>query len=68
MGERTDRRACPRALDVPAGAVAYGHRSLFKSLEEIFGLPIVPTVAAANDFADLFEVRPGPFPDRGCPY
>ena len=30
-------------------------RSL-KSVEEIFGLPILPTVAGANDFADLFQL------------
>jgi hypothetical protein len=33
---------------------------LLKSLEEIFGLPILPSVTTANDFADLFE--PGFFP------
>ena len=43
-----------------AGAVAYTHSSLVKSLEEIFGLPILPAVTTANDFADLFE--PGFFP------
>ena len=43
-----------------AGTVSYSHSSLLKSLEEIFGLPILPTVTAASDFADLFE--PGFFP------
>jgi hypothetical protein len=43
-----------------AGTVGYTHSSLLKSLEEIFGLPILPSVTTANDFADLFE--PGFFP------
>ncbi len=34
---------------------AYTHSSLLKTVEEIFGLPVLPTVAGANDFADLFE-------------
>ena len=40
--------------------VAFTHSSLVKTVEEIFGLPILPTVAGANDFADLFQ--PGTFP------
>jgi hypothetical protein len=40
--------------------VAFTHSSLVKTVEEIFGLPILPTVAGANDFADLFQ--PGMFP------
>lgn len=43
-----------------AGTVQYTHSSLLKSEEEIFGVPILPTVASANDFADLFD--PGTFP------
>lgn len=43
-----------------AGAVEYTHSSLVKSVEEIFGLPILPTVANAQDFADLFVT--GAFP------
>jgi hypothetical protein len=43
-----------------ANQVPYTHSSLAKSLEEIFRLPILPTVAAANDLRDLFE--PGFFP------
>ena len=35
--------------------VAYTHSSLLKTVEEIFGLPVLPTVAGANDFADLFQ-------------
>jgi phosphatidylinositol-3-phosphatase len=43
--------------DVKAGygsPVALTHRSLLKTVEEIFGLPILPTVQDANDFGDLF--------------
>jgi hypothetical protein len=43
-----------------ANSVAYTHSSLLKSVEEIFGLPILPAAAGANDFADLFEA--GTFP------
>jgi hypothetical protein len=38
-----------------ASPVVYSHSSLLKSLEEIFGVPILPAVSAANDFSDLFE-------------
>lgn len=37
------------------GAISYTHRSLVKSVERIFGLPYLATVAADHDFADLFE-------------
>jgi hypothetical protein len=40
--------------------VGFTHSSLVKTVEEIFGLPILPTVAGANDFADLFQ--PGTLP------
>ena len=40
--------------------VAFTHSSLVKTVEEIFGLPILPTVAGANDFADMFQ--PGTLP------
>jgi hypothetical protein len=43
-----------------ASGVAYTHSSLTKSVEEIFGLPVLPAAAGANDFADVFE--PGFFP------
>ena len=43
-----------------AGRVPYDHGSIIKSVEEIFGLPILPTVAGKHDLADLF--RPGSFP------
>ena len=42
------------------GKVAYTHSSLTKSVDEIFGLPVLSTVTGANDFADLFQ--PGMFP------
>jgi hypothetical protein len=42
------------------GSVAYTHSSLTKSVEEIFGLPVLPAVAGATDLADLFQ--PGFFP------
>jgi hypothetical protein len=41
-------------------SVAFTHSSLVKTVEEIFGLPLLPTVASANDFADLFQ--PGTLP------
>jgi hypothetical protein len=34
--------------------VAFDHRSLVRSVEEIFGLPILPKVSKSNNFADLF--------------
>ena len=43
-----------------ASDVAYDHGSLVKSVEEIFGLPILPKVAGNNSFVDLF--KPGSFP------
>jgi phosphatidylinositol-3-phosphatase len=43
-----------------ASPVTYSHSSLLKSVEEIFGVPILPAASAANDFSDLFE--PGFFP------
>ena len=42
-----------------ASSVRFTHSSLTKTVEEIFGLPILPTVASANDFSDLF--LPGTF-------
>ncbi len=40
------------------GQVSYTHSSFTKSVEEIFGLPILPTVAGANDLGDLFQTFP----------
>ena len=31
------------------------HSALVKTVEKIFGLPLLPTVASANDFGDLFQ-------------
>jgi hypothetical protein len=36
------------------GAVTYTHSSIIKSVEEILRLPVLSTVASANDLADLF--------------
>lgn len=41
-----------------AGAVMYTHSSLLKSEEEILGVPVLPSVTSANDFADLFTTFP----------
>jgi hypothetical protein len=38
-----------------AGAAQYDHSSLLKSIERIPEVPILPKVAGANDFADLFQ-------------
>jgi phosphatidylinositol-3-phosphatase len=38
----------------------YSHSSLLKSVEEMLGVPVLPTVTAANDFADMFVA--GTFP------
>lgn len=43
-----------------ASPARYEHGSIVKSVEEIFDLPVLPTVVADNDLADLFE--PGSFP------
>jgi hypothetical protein len=40
--------------------VKYTHGSLLRSLEEIFGVPILSRVTGENDFADLFTA--GAFP------
>jgi hypothetical protein len=40
--------------------VAFNHRSMVRSVEEIFNLPILPKVSKSNNFADLF--MPGAFP------
>ena len=43
-----------------ASSVSFNHGSLTRSVERIFGLPILPAVAQVDDFTDLFE--PGFFP------
>ncbi len=40
--------------------VAYSHKSLVKSLDEILGLAVLSPAASANDFSDFFQ--PGSFP------
>ena len=43
-----------------AGPVSYTHSSFTKSVDEIFGLPILPTVTGANDLGDLFQAATFP--------
>ncbi|NOU34344.1 MAG: hypothetical protein HOO96_41155 [Polyangiaceae bacterium] len=38
-----------------ASTVAYSHSSLLKSIELMLGVPVLPTVSAANDLGDLFD-------------
>ncbi len=38
-----------------AGGVTYDHGSIVKSVEEVFGLPILSTVSGKNDLSDLFN-------------
>jgi len=38
-----------------ASSVTVTHSALVKTVEKIFGLPLLPTVASANDFSDLFQ-------------
>jgi hypothetical protein len=38
-----------------ASNVTYSHSSLLKTVEEMLGLPVLPSVAPANDLADLFQ-------------
>jgi phosphatidylinositol-3-phosphatase len=42
------------------GGVSYTHSSFTKSIDEIFGLPVLSTVTGANDLGDLFQ--PAMFP------
>jgi phosphatidylinositol-3-phosphatase len=37
-----------------AGAVMYTHSSVLKSVAEMLGVPVLPTVATAEDLSDLF--------------
>jgi hypothetical protein len=41
-----------------AGALAYTHSSMLKTVEEMLGLPLLPTVADANSLDDLFFPTP----------
>jgi phosphatidylinositol-3-phosphatase len=43
-----------------ASPTSVTHSALVKTVERIFGLPILPTVAGANDFGDMFQ--PGTYP------
>ena len=36
-------------------SVPVTHSALVKTVEKIFGLPLLPAVAGANDFGDLFQ-------------
>ena len=38
----------------------FTHNSLVKSVEQFLGVPVLPTVAGANNFADMFQ--PSTFP------
>ena len=38
-----------------AASTRYTHSSLLKSVEKLLGVPVLPSVMAANDFADMFE-------------
>lgn len=38
-----------------ASTITYSHGSLVKSVEQILGLPILPTVSADNGFVDFFD-------------
>lgn len=40
--------------------VNYTHRSVLKTVERIFGLPVLPAVSDATDLSDMFE--PGVLP------
>lgn len=50
----------PAAKPGYAGAVSYTHSSVLKTVEEILGVPLLPTVASANDLGDL--LMPGALP------
>ncbi len=41
-----------------AGTVAYTHSSVVKSIEEIFGLPVLAAASGASDLSDLFTTFP----------
>jgi len=34
---------------------SYTHSSIIKSVDELLGAPVLPSVASANDFADMFD-------------
>jgi len=45
----------PRVKAGYAGQIRYDHGSLLRSVEELLGLPVLPSVAAAADLGDLFQ-------------
>ncbi len=47
-------------VKIGSSATTYTHSSLLKSIEEQLGVPVLPTVTSASDFADMFQ--PGSFP------
>lgn len=49
----------PQVKSGYAGTVPYDHGSVIKTVERIFGLPYLATVAPKNDLSDLF--KPGAF-------
>ena len=42
-------------VKVGASALSYSHSSLLKSIEEQLGVPVLPSVTAATDFAAMFQ-------------
>jgi phosphatidylinositol-3-phosphatase len=45
----------PRIKTGYASSITVTHSALVKSVEKIFGLPLLPAVAGSNDFGDLFQ-------------
>jgi len=60
LGDQHGEAIGPVIKNGYSSGVTFTHSSLVKTVEEIFGLPILPTVASANDFGDLF--KPGALP------
>jgi phospholipase C len=52
----------PAVKSAYAGARTYTHSSVLKTVEEILGLPILPTVTTAEDLSDLLQ--PGALPGQ----
>ena len=42
-------------VKIGTSTTMYTHSSLLKTIEEIFGVPVLSSVTSANDFADMFE-------------
>jgi phosphatidylinositol-3-phosphatase len=45
----------PQVKKGHAGALAYDHGSMIKSVEKIFGLPVLEAVKGSRDLGELFE-------------